>query len=98
LSAPASCDQPSTQFRQCFKFACGFAFIRQDEILAATARRHTGQFFQRRRGRAEAREQVAESDGADILGTRQPQPGAALIIVHFLFGTAFGADARLLAT
>ncbi len=45
-------------------------------IRAAAAPRHVGQGAQRGSGRAEARDQIGEGDGADILRARKAQPGA----------------------
>src|SRR5262249_31367911 len=69
-------------FCQSFEFAPHFAFVGQDEGLIASARRQAGQFFQGGGRRAETRQQISEGDGTDILGARQPQPGAAFTIVH----------------
>ena len=55
---------------------------RQYESLAAAAPRQARHFVQRRRRRTEARDQIVEGDRPDILGARQPQPGAAFAVAE----------------
>jgi hypothetical protein len=82
----ATGDQPSAHPDEIGNFARHIFFRRHIEFLSAAACRHARQFGQGRAGIAEARDQAGEGDGSDILGARQPDPGAPFAVAkrsHF---------------
>ena len=63
--------------RQFFQFAFRYLFHPAARKSCRRRARQTRHFFQRRGRRTEARHQIVKGDGSDILGARQPEPGAA---------------------
>ena len=75
ISRPPSFASASSLARRCRLPAAARSSCRR----RARARRGTS--ASAARGRAEARDQAGEGDRADILGARQPEPGAAFAVV-----------------